>query len=80
MNQRRKTRLHHGELRLGLQHWRSLAPGIAGRKVKTAAVSLTVNLKIVDRRVDRDMFALGDGADDIGAADDADDGAVVHYR
>jgi hypothetical protein len=28
--------------------------------------------QIVDRRVDRYMLALGDGADDIGAADDAD--------
>ncbi len=36
--------------------------------------------KIVDRRVDRDMFALGNGADDIGAADDADDRRAVHHR
>ena len=37
-------------------------------------------LQIVDRRVDRDLLALGDGTDDVGAADDADDGAVLHYR
>ena len=36
-------------------------------------------LEIVDRRVDRDMLTLGDGADDIGTADDTEDGAILHY-
>src|SRR4029077_16368716 len=37
-------------------------------------------LKIVNRRVQRDVFTQGDGADDIGATDNANDLIFPHHR